>query len=132
MHSYAVEGIVDLTANCGVAALCAVRQKKPYLGVCFSEEHLREMRHCVTKRTFAAFQKVGDKLYQPTMNKRPSQDQYEEPEQTQTRGKDEKSDGKYVAPKKMPRKGNTADTTPDAKRALLLSKLRAMDDDPTA
>jgi len=124
MHSYAVEGIIDLTANDGVAALCAIRQRKPYFGVCFSEEHMKEMRHFVTKRIFAAFQKVGDKLYQPTMKKRSQDDEAEKPADPDGKGQQDEE-----PEQKKPRKG--ADT-PDAKRSLLLSKLRAMDDDDMA
>ena len=69
IHSYGVEGIVDLTANDGTAAFCAVQLKKPYFGVCFTDEHLKEMRRFVIGRIFTGFQTAGSKLYEPTMKK---------------------------------------------------------------
>jgi hypothetical protein len=65
LHSMNCEkGVIDLTASSGRFALNCVKKKVPYLGVCYTEDHVLALKSHLKDEVLAAFKDPDDDLFQ--------------------------------------------------------------------
>ena len=67
VHSYEGSGIIDLTCTDVVAPLACVKLRKPYWGLCHTQEHRDALQEALVNAIFRAMQNPSDKLYEPTL-----------------------------------------------------------------
>lgn len=67
IHSFCARGVVHLTAGNGELALACLNRKVPYVGVCFSEQHVSALQEYLVTRVYQAMQSEVHPLYQATM-----------------------------------------------------------------
>lgn len=66
VHSYDLLSVIDLTASDGSWALACIRAKRPYVGVCFTEFHVKALRERLQHLVLLAMKDETDSLYQPS------------------------------------------------------------------
>jgi len=64
LHTYNLEGVLDLTRGDGVWAFACVKARKPYLGVEFNETHGKMLSDWLATQIFKRMQVEDDPLYQ--------------------------------------------------------------------
>ena len=131
-HSYNIEGWLDTTANDGLLAMASIKTNKPYVGVCFTQDHADRLRDFILESIFTAFQTEGDALHQPglgdllgasTPSKKGSAGKPTSPKDTPGPGKPRKDD-----PNPTPQKESKKDEGQLTKKALL-KQLASLDED---
>ena len=63
-HAYKARAWIDLTCLDETLAVLCVQKRKPFLGFCLTEYHLKLLSQRIVERIFARFQVEGDALYQ--------------------------------------------------------------------
>jgi hypothetical protein len=64
IHSLGLVAVLDLTAGPGCFAMAAIKAGIPYCGVCFTEEHVRQLYSRLTSLVAACVQDEGSSLFQ--------------------------------------------------------------------
>ena len=67
LHSFCGKGVVHLTCGNGELALACVERKVPYVGICFTEQHVQTVSEYLTTRVYEAMQREDHPLYQASM-----------------------------------------------------------------
>ncbi|CAK0828182.1 unnamed protein product [Prorocentrum cordatum] len=119
-HAVSAPGWIDLTCCDGGLALHCIKEKKPYLGFCFSQDHRDALETYLIDQIFKCFQRADDELHEPDLAKLFNQkDDDDEPKKDPAKPKS-KPKGK---PKGKPKAGAAA-----LSKAELLNKLQELDD----
>ena len=138
-HSYNSNGFWHLTATDTILPMLAVRKKLPYVGFCFTQEHVEALEKACINEIFKAMQDPKDPLYEPELAKLLRKDGASDPTP------DGKAHGKPAAPAKPPaaakpptpaKPGSGGSTTKPGTPAAaakpisaqLLDRLRQLDD----
>lgn len=109
LHSMSCEkGVIDLTASSGRFALNCVKKKVPYLGVCYTEDHVLALKSHLKDEVLAAFKDPDDDLFQAGFakllkTKKDDKEKDKETEKDEEKDKEKKKD-KEKEPKKSKKK----------------------------
>ena len=67
VHRYNLQSVFSLTAGQGDLAMTMLRNRRPYFGICLSQPHKDALFARLEQQVWAAYQKEGDKLYEPNL-----------------------------------------------------------------
>lgn len=65
VHCWPAASIIDMTGASPSLSMIAIRKRIPYLGFCFTAEHVAKLTERLEKLTFEAMKVEGDKLHEP-------------------------------------------------------------------
>ena len=64
IHSFNLQGIIDLTADCGDKAVAAAAAGILYAGVCMTDAHASLLKWRIQEQIYRLFSQEGHRLYQ--------------------------------------------------------------------
>ena len=117
VHSYDLEGVIDLSAGNGQLALTCIRQRKPYFGITLTEAHSAELLNWLTSKVWSSFLDESSKLYVPALAKiMAAADGDEDPAGSPEKKPKAKAQGKATGKQqaKKPTAGDTENADDDA------------------
>ena len=65
MHGWDMPAVINLTESDGSWAMAAIRSRRPYCGVCFTEAHAKAIESRLKHLVFVSMQTESDPLHQP-------------------------------------------------------------------
>ena len=133
MWSHDLQAVIDLTPGDGVWAMAAVRGRKPYVGIVFTQKHAHILQDFLCSLIFKATQESEDPLFEPALVAASTKTQTPKAEAKATRpckrGKEEEAEGEGSSKSKKSKhegEGGGAGIKGRTTRPELLKKLDAL------